>query len=289
MNKVKFTIGLIASGKSTWSREFCQKNTNWIRVNRDDLRYMRGKYWLPRQEDLITQFERACTITALSMGYDVLVDATNLNPARLNNFQDYILKQFPKIEFSYQRFDTDVEECIKRDLQRPNSTGEKVIRDMYKRYLAPKAELIYWNSDLPSAVICDLDGTLATHSGRGPYEEELCGTDLLNIPVANIILMEQTRQVPPTILFVSGRQEKVRTETLAWLLRYGLLFGTNRLLMRPTGDTRKDAIVKREIFEREIRGKYNIDFVLDDRLQVCRMWHSLGLTVLRVGDPDADF
>lgn len=28
---------------------------------------------------------------------------------------------------------------------------------------------------------------------------------------------------------------------------------------------------------------------LDDRLRVCRMWHSLGLPVFRVGDPDADF
>jgi len=56
--------------------------------------------------------------------------------------------------------------------------------------------------------------------------------------------------------------------------------------MRPTGDNRKDAIVKREIFDREIRDRYRILFVLDDRNQVVDMWRELGLTCLQVAPGD---
>ena len=55
------------------------------------------------------------------------------------------------------------------------------------------------------------------------------------------------------------------------------------------GNKEKDSIIKRRIFEENIRGKFYIDFVLDDRLQVCRMWYEMGLPLLRVGDPDANF
>ena len=56
--------------------------------------------------------------------------------------------------------------------------------------------------------------------------------------------------------------------------------------MRPEGDTRKDAILKREIYEREIRNRYNVAYVLDDRDQTVRVWRDLGLTCLQVADGD---
>jgi hypothetical protein len=59
--------------------------------------------------------------------------------------------------------------------------------------------------------------------------------------------------------------------------------------MRKTGDKRQDAIVKQEIYDTKIKGKYNILAVFDDRPQVCRMWHQNGLPLFKVGDPDADF
>ena len=59
--------------------------------------------------------------------------------------------------------------------------------------------------------------------------------------------------------------------------------------MRKAGDNRKDAIIKKELFDEHIRDKYYVDYIVDDRLQVCRLWYSLGLTILRVGDPDANF
>jgi hypothetical protein len=56
--------------------------------------------------------------------------------------------------------------------------------------------------------------------------------------------------------------------------------------MRQTDDNRKDSIIKEEIYDAHIRGKYNVLFVLDDRDQVVQMWRSLGLTVLQCNEGD---
>jgi len=56
------------------------------------------------------------------------------------------------------------------------------------------------------------------------------------------------------------------------------------LFMRATGDQRRDHIVKEEIFDREIRGRYHVVGVFDDRAQVVRMWRSLGPTVFQVAE-----
>lgn len=51
------------------------------------------------------------------------------------------------------------------------------------------------------------------------------------------------------------------------------------------GDNRKDSIVKRELYEKYIEGKYLIRFVLDDRNQMVDMWRNeLGLKCLQVAE-----
>jgi hypothetical protein len=54
--------------------------------------------------------------------------------------------------------------------------------------------------------------------------------------------------------------------------------------MRPEGDTRNDGIVKNELFERHLAGRFIIDFVLDDRDRVVAMWRAKGLKVLQVAE-----
>ena len=43
------------------------------------------------------------------------------------------------------------------------------------------------------------------------------------------------------------------------------------------------------IFDKEIKGKYNVVAIVDDRLSVSKMWHDRGLPLFRVGDPLSDF
>lgn len=291
MQEVIFTKGIPASGKSTWAKEFCLKNPNYIRVCRDDLRNMRGRYWIPKQETLINELEQNCIYSALVQGYNVVVDATNLNEKYVNELKSklesfsikYIVKDFT---------DVSLEECLKRDGARvAGKVGSKVIKGMYYKYIC-ETDYVKPIDGLPSAIICDLDGTLAIHNGRDPHDEEKCDTDLLSEPISAILnKFQQTGQ----IIFVSGRQDKVRIKTEDWLNKHGfdtqILSDDNvvssALFMRRTGDNRNDAIVKKELFNQYIRGKYNIEFVLDDRNRVVEMWRNeLGLKVLQVADGD---
>ena len=141
--KLLITVGLQGSGKTTWAKDFVEKNKNYVRINRDDLRNMRGSYWIPSQEDLITEWQNACIISALKNNYSVIIDDTNLNKDR-NKFRVEKLRQTLRdlghdkasnFTVEYKHFDTPLEECIKNDLKRPNSVGEKVIRQFYDKYL----------------------------------------------------------------------------------------------------------------------------------------------------------
>jgi hypothetical protein len=63
------------------------------------------------------------------------------------------------------------------------------------------------------------------------------------------------------IVFVSGRPERLRQDTMEWLATHGL--GTHRLLMRADDDRRPAAQVKREIVSALAR-EQSIDVVVDD-------------------------
>jgi hypothetical protein len=57
--------------------------------------------------------------------------------------------------------------------------------------------------------------------------------------------------------------------------------------MRDTGDTRKDSVLKKELYEAHVKGHYFVNFVLDDRNQVVDIWRlELGLPCLQVNYGD---
>lgn len=135
---------------------------------------------------------------------------------------------------------------------------------------------------MPRAIICDLDGTLALMGDRKPYGKDIdVSKDVINEPVRYIL---DGNDQYNEILFVSGREDTHRIATQEWLDRYG--FGGHPLFMRKEGDYRKDTVIKEEIYNAEIKGKYNVLVVLDDRNQVVDLWRSLGLTCLQVAPGD---
>lgn len=143
---------------------------------------------------------------------------------------------------------------------------------------------------LPQAIICDLDGTLCNIYHRQHYVlskpknwkafYEALGDDLVHEFCQDIIMMYKNKGY--AILLVSGRPDNYKQVTKKWLSDRGVNY--DLLLMRRDGDFRKDYIVKQELYERFIKGKYNIFFVLDDREQVVRMWRKQGLTCLQVAE-----
>ena len=307
MSKIIFTIGIQASGKSTWAKEFCHNNPTYIRINRDDLRKMRGDYWIPVQEYLITEFENSCIDSALKNNFNVIVDATNLNETFLNKSIKRIQAKFPDTKFEFKIFDISLEEAIERDKKRIDPVGEEVIRKAFSRYTASKnsgklipeiesviVEKIIQNPDLPHIIICDIDGTVALNNGRCFFDCDKVDNDLPNEPVVNLI--RDLIQTCNTVIFLSGRDEICRQKTSYWLQDHGLATYNDyidnhkySLFMRKHNDFRPDEIIKKELFNTYIKDKYFVDCIFDDRLKVCRMWYKLGLPLFKVGDPDLDF
>jgi hypothetical protein len=194
-----------------------------------------------------------------------------------------------KAEISIQDFThVGVEDCIHRDSLRNGGefVGETVIRNMWEQFLKPKdsvptgpANPPKYDPGLPFAIICDMDGTLALRGDRTWFEWSKVGQDTLNLPVARVLDVFKHATGNLTII-TSGRKEQCRAETLDWLRRHGI--EVHELIMRRDDDNRKDAIVKREMYDLYIHEKYNIRFVLDDRDQVVKMWRDLGLPTFQV-------
>ncbi len=83
------------------------------------------------------------------------------------------------------------------------------------------------------------------------------------------------------MLLVSGREERWCSQTERWLARDGVAH--DGLHLRRTADRRKDCVVKRELFERHIQGRYTVRVVFEDRDQVVPLWRDdLGLPCFQV-------
>lgn len=272
--------GLPASGKSTWAKDVVVKSNGQVkRINKDDLRAMiDAGSWSKRNEQHILKVRDKLIVYYMSNGFSVVVDDTNLHPKHEQALQE--LAEGFNAAFEVKFFDTPVGECIKRDLGRPNSVGQKVIMQMYNQFLRPEPEVYHPPEDKPLAIICDIDGTLAHMHNRSPYEWDKVGQDVLDDAVASVL--KQFSDIH--IILMSGRDSVCRDMTIDWLKSFDIRY--TQLFMRPEGDGRKDSIVKQELFDKHIRDDYQVLFVLDDRNQVVDMWRSMGLKVFQVEEGD---
>jgi len=269
-NKLIMTLGLPGSGKSTWAFEEVKNSGGKTkRVNKDDLRAMiDGGKWSRKNEEIIKSSEIDLVQKFLKLGNNVIVDNTNFA------YQDF-WKQFAldmDVDFEVKFFDTPLLECIARDARRGDkAVGQDVIMRMYDQFLKPK--LVEHLTTVPDCYLVDIDGTVALMQNRSPFEWSRVGEDLLNRDVAETVRkLERNTE----IIFMSGRDSVCRKETEEWLERNGFVY--KELFMRTEGDNRKDSIVKKELYENNILGKYNVIGVIDDREQVVSVWRSLGLT-----------
>lgn len=289
---LKILIGISASGKSTWAKEFVAKNDKWCIVSRDDFRYAWQNKGVvdEKLETLITDMVERSIESLINRGYSVIYDATNLKASYINKIAS-IVRHTAKVE--YQIFDVPEKVAIERDSKRERSVGNAVIERQYQQYLtlldsfdfAPIKPLkkMYiepkFSSSKATCVIFDIDGTLAHTSGkRSPYDYENVEVDDCDIAVSNVHgAMADSGYF---IIILSGREDSCREQTISWLDECGISF--DKLFMRKTGDSRKDSIIKEEIFWEHVEPNYNVLCVFDDRDQVVKMWRSLGLKCLQV-------
>lgn len=285
-NKIIVCQGLPASGKSKWAKDFVKNNKGWLRINNDEFRYMffnrqfdKGDTnFIDEARDLLIEHFMKYNLTSL------IVDNTNLSPKRIKEYQDLAMGY--GYDFEVKSFtDVPLKLCIERDKYRENSVGEKVIRQMYNQFLKKEPVRVEFDPNKIPALICDVDGSLAYHNPilRSPYQDDLAGSDTVNEAVANVVRLYH--ECGTKILICSGREYGRGYEVLKkWL--YDNNIPWDKIFMRQTGDIRKDSIVKAEIYENEIKEKYAIRFVLDDRDQVIEYWRSIGLPTFQVNYGD---
>lgn len=279
MKKVILTKGLPASGKSTWARKTVKDHPNtYKRVNKDDLRLMMDDRFSKDSEKLVLDVRDAIILKALEDDKHVIVDDTNLAPKHEAHIRQLVRGL---AEVFIQEFDVPVEECIERDSKRQNPVGAKVIRNMYNQFIR-KIEVYNEDTSLPHAIIVDIDGTLAKMGDRSPYDWSKVDLDTINEPVRSI----SNGYAGPykNVIIMSGRDGSCREATIKWLQENGVYF--DLLLMRHEGNNEKDSIIKKRMFEENVRGRYYVDYVLDDRDQVVALWRSMGLTCLQVAEGD---
>lgn len=280
MKKVILFRGLPGCGKSTRARQILDENPGaYKRINKDDLRLMLdNNHHTGSNEKFVLKVRDLLILQALEAGKHVIVDDTNIHPKHEARIRELVKGQ-AEVEL-VDMMDVDIETCIKRDLARPNSVGPGVIRRMWQEYLDWKKPELEQDRSLPHAIVCDLDGTLALLNGRSPYDASKCDCDLLNEPVADIV--RRYHDGGHQIVFLSGREAKFREPTERFLHQHLGPEFKYELLMRRTGDMRKDSIIKEEILRASILPRFFVEFVLDDRNQVVDMWRGLGLTCLQV-------
>jgi hypothetical protein len=149
----------------------------------------------------------------------------------------------------------------------------------------------------PSAVIVDIDGTVALHAlpdgtlTRHHHHYRAVGWDVPNEPVIDVV--RALHDAGHRILFCSGRPRfdrqgfNVGVATQGWLTHHvGEWTTACPLFMRPENDVRPDDIVKHEIYETLIKNRYDVRLALDDRDRVVALWRSLGITCLQVAYGD---
>ena len=281
--KLIMTKGLPGSGKTTWAQKYLEENPNTLLLCKDDLRAMMfNSAWTGHREKIILTVRDYVITEGLKSGRDVIVHDTNLAPKheiRLKQLADQFKAQFVVQDFT----DVPLEQCIHNDLCREDSVGEKVIRQMWRDFLRPKPVKPVFNPELTTAILCDVDGTLALFGDANPYDRDF-SKDEVNEPVADILeAYRDAKNV--SIILVSGRNNKYYQETVNWLTTKGIPFDA-LFMPRNPDDQRKDFILKQEVYEKHIKDKVNVLFVLDDRNQVVDLWRSLGLTCLQVAEGD---
>ncbi len=305
MQQIIITIGLPASGKSTWAEQQCKKMKNTVRINKDLIREMlANNHSIDFENEMVLTTRDALLRKYIEMGKNVIIDDTNFHERHTKSILKICDSYNKYINVRIQYFDTDVTTCVSRNQNRNNKVPDSVIEEMGKKYSGHRwseklnelrilcttfnnRELRSYNRDtsLSKCIICDLDGTLALIGDRSPYDAAQCMKDTLNGPVERILRLSEANNPDVKIILLSGRGSEHRAETEKWLALHDVWY--DHLYMRKAGDSRQDRVVKYELFKEHIEPHYNVYMSIDDRPQMTKLWKELGIFCIDVyQDPD---
>lgn len=299
MTKLIITRGIPASGKTAWATQWIseESETTRVRINRDDIRFMLFGRYTKVDEEVVTHMQRALLRAAMKNKHEIVLDNTSLYARHVRDVLKIARDFYYEVE--YKDFEVTLEEAIERDSKRERQVGEEVIKMFYARHLKdgqlpapPSVEMTQVfkpyvpDTTKPEAYIFDIDGTLAHIDHENPrdvYDASRAHEDLVDIHVANVLsILAETNNLE--IILLSGRSVDHAPETIQWLQSKSIPY--DGLFMRPSGDIRKDSVVKNELFREHVEPHYNVLGVFDDRNQVVDMWRQIGLKCFQVQEGD---
>lgn len=300
MTKLVVMVGLPGSGKSTRAFEMVRDDIgSTVAVSRDDIRDMlhNEHSFSVLTEQQVSVAQDTLVEKFLKRGINVVIHDMNLRM----KYRKHWATMAARLGAEYIQVDlTDVplETCLERNAKRERVVPEDKIRELHDKFIKtlkgkpaphPKidepvqiVEPYEVTPGLPWVVLVDIDGTVAKMNGRGPHDYHLVSTDVENY---NVVSLVQALRYDSglSVVFMSGRPTSCRSDTEEWLYE-NVKVPYLGLHMRRSGDYRSDDVVKLELFNQHIRGKYNVAYVLDDRNRVVEMWRRLGLTCLQVAE-----
>jgi phosphoglycolate phosphatase-like HAD superfamily hydrolase len=139
-------------------------------------------------------------------------------------------------------------------------------------------------TERPLAVF-DIDGVLADVRHRLRFVESkpkdwdaFFDAAIDDPPLAQGVELAQESAKECEVVYVTGRPERCRRDTLAWFAQHGLPEGT--LSMRRSRDFRPARVAKLELLRR-LAADRSVAVVVDDDEKVCDAYEGAGFRVLR--------
>ncbi|MCA9749414.1 MAG: AAA family ATPase, partial [Romboutsia sp.] len=305
-------VGISGSGKTTLAHKLWEEDPkNTVIVSRDKIRELLFSYTesniidyygrkdIQSLENKVSEYLHHLIVIGLNGNKKVIVDNTHLKLSYLEHYHKY------NVPTRLIILNQDLEFCLDNDSQRERKVGKEVIKKQFNQYKTLMNDLvlhkifmdnsykgvtIYKNYEfktkvdkkiiqndlLPKAIICDIDGCLAKMSDRSPYEWNKVGNDEVQDHIKNIVNFYYENNYK--VFIFTGRDGSCFELTEQWLKDNNVKF--DYLFSRKEKDQRKDSIIKEELFRENVLDNYYVEMVIDDRMQVIRMWNNLGLTVL---------
>lgn len=279
-----------AAGKSTRAKEIYNSDpTKYVIVSKDEIRKSRGKYWVEEQEKYIYDVEEQEIRLAIKHDLIPIIDSTNLNPKQIAKWE--ALAKELNCELEKELIYVPLQVALERDSKRDLQVTEKVIKDFYWRYFEDKyreemytdhTKMLEQDEHLPLAVLVDLDGTVAMHQGRGPFEWDKIYTDKADFRMQNVLKHYALSGIK--VIFLTGRNKTdvAYQQTTQWL-KDNFKFEWE-LIMRDEHDLRHSDICKKELYEKHIKDKYHVLCAFDDANKCIKMWRELGILCCAVAE-----
>lgn len=292
MSKLVLLVGPPGSGKSTLAKKY--ESEGFVRISQDD----QGK---GGHQDLFMECVRE--------GKDIVVDRMNFNKQQRGN---YLYNEKwgydTEIVVLHENYDT----CLARALARENhptikdeKSARAALSMFFSKYERPepgeanKITFLYPPGDKPTAIICDLDGTLcdiehrrhhlSREEGKKPNWRAFFSEMQHDAPNQWCVEILARMSMAHKIVFCSGRPDDYREVTAEWIallnVKAFVRDGLN-LFMRQRNDSRQDSIIKEILLDFEILTRYAPYFMIDDRQQVVDMWRKRGYTCLQCASGD---